>query len=162
MLDAPQLLGQRLATGLVAWRLGARRRGVALQRAQLRLQPGLVLGERFFEQAPLLGAHRFGLGAVLPRLQPRELEGDLLELGALELKLGVLALDLARLLADVREHLRGHVGHRARVEPLQVLGLERMHIEHGQPLCEARSCCVIRACANCLARAQRLELLTCA
>ena len=72
---------------------------------ELRLQARLVLGHRLFEQAPLLGAHRLGLGAELPGLQPGELEGDLLQLGGLEPQLGLLALELAGLLLD-RARLR--------------------------------------------------------
>jgi hypothetical protein len=119
MLDPAQMLGQRLALGaaaLVVCCLALR--GLALELLELRLEARLVIGHGLFEQAPLLGAHRLGLGTELPGLQPGELEGDLLQLGGLEPQLGLLALELARLLLDCARLMRD-----ALVALLQVLAL---------------------------------------
>jgi hypothetical protein len=84
-----------------AWRLGLARGtearlGVsgrpAPQRRQLRLQAGLVLDDGLFEQAPLLGAHRLGLGGELPALVARDLEFELLDLGIAKCEIPILAL----------------------------------------------------------------------
>ena len=75
------------------FRLGVHggRGGFAAQLLQLGAQARLVLGDRLFEQASLVGVHhlgspriasdRLGLGAKLPALQACQLEGDLLGLG---------------------------------------------------------------------------------
>jgi transposase len=65
-----------------------------LQGGQLRLQAGLILEERLLEEPALRGAHRLGLGTELPALQPRQLEVDLLQLGATPGNLGIATDDL--------------------------------------------------------------------
>ena len=96
MLDAAQMRGQRLTPRLAWWRLGLGvrigSRRLASQQLQLFAQAGLVLGQRLFEQATLLGVHGFGLGAELPALESRQLQGDLLDLGLAQRQLAVLAL----------------------------------------------------------------------
>ena len=140
------MLGQCLAPGLaLGWLLGGfgGRHG-ALQGQQLRLQTGLVLGQRFVEHLPLLGVHRFGLGAEAPGPQARQLEGDLLELGVFELdglrlvcdalvalvELLALRADEAALLHQAGQHLLSHLRHDLRRQTAKVLGLEGAHIEH--------------------------------
>lgn len=131
VLHPPQVLGQLLAARL-AWRLAgfvaAPVIGLALQRLQLRLQIRLVLRGGFLEHLPLRGAHAFGAGGELPRLQPRQL-GHLLELGVLELDLGfatlhqlMLLLDLVRLGADLRQQTRGQLRDRLGRQALEVFG----------------------------------------
>jgi hypothetical protein len=72
-------------------RRGRRRRAfLGFGLLQLRLQAGLVLGKCLLKQVPLLGTHRLGLGAELPGFELRQLQGDLLDLGVLELDLAVL------------------------------------------------------------------------
>ena len=159
MLDAAQMVGQQLALGPAATVVGCfALRGPTLELLQLRLQARLVLGDRLFEEAPLLGAHRLGLGTELPRPQPCQIEGDLLQLGGLELQLGVLALelvglmldrdrllcDLARLLrnalvallqelpvlAQLPQHPLGQRRDHLGTQTLQVGIHERVHVEH--------------------------------
>lgn len=72
-----------------------------MQRRQLRLQARLVLDERLGEQHALLGAHRLGLGAELPALQPRQLQLDLVQLRIAPGDLAVLALDLVGLAREL-------------------------------------------------------------
>jgi hypothetical protein len=64
-----------------------------LQRGELRFEVGLVLQERVLEHLPLLGRHRLALGAELPALQARELEGELLDLRVAPGDVAVLALE---------------------------------------------------------------------
>ena len=126
VLDAHQVLGQCLPLGLALW-LHRRRcgcDGLRLQRFELRLQARLVGGQRFFEQQALLGIHGLGAGGELPRLQPRQLERDALDLGVLELDGPVTLGDLPALRSDVLEHLRGHFGQRRGAQTVQVLGFE--------------------------------------
>ena len=126
VLDAHQVLGQCLPFGLAArldrscWRCD----GLGLQRFELRLKARLVGGQRLFEQLALLSVHRLGAGGELPRLQPRQLERDALNLGVLELDGPVALGDLLALSTDVRKHLRGHLGQRCGAQTVQVLGLE--------------------------------------
>ena len=80
----------------------------------MRLEVGLVLQQRVLEHLPLVGRHGLALGAELPALQARQLEGDLLDLRIAPGDVAVLALDLllrevefVSLMLDVLEHLRG-------------------------------------------------------
>ncbi len=142
VFNTHQVFGQGLALG-AAPRLGRCRirlcAGLGLQGFELGLQAGLVGGQRLLEQLALLGVHAFGLGRELPCLQARQLEGDALELGVLEFD-GLVALgdllalpvDSTALLADVLEHLCGHLGQRTRAQTLQVLGFEFVHVEHAR------------------------------
>ena len=130
----------------------------ALQGGQLDLQTGLVLGQRLLEQLALLGVHRFGLGAEAPGLQARQLEGDALDPGVLELDVAGLALDVAHLTlnvptlrADVGQHLAGHFGQCARTQTLEVMGLEGLHIEHVL-IVRSQPAPRIGATSNCLVR----------
>ena len=95
VLNAPQVFGQQLAArfpGRGLGRVGRVGKG-CLQGSQLRLQAGLVLGHRLFEQSALLRVHGLAAGTKLPALQARQLEGDLLQLG-------VPPGDLTRLAGD--------------------------------------------------------------
>ena len=113
MFDAQQVFGQGLALG-PAPRLGRCRVewcvGLRLQGFELCLQAGLVGGQRLLEQLALLGVHALGLGRELPRLQPRQLERDALDLDVAELDGLRLGCNLLALPADVLEHLLGHFG----------------------------------------------------
>ena len=141
VLDAHQVLGQCLPPGLApgfgCWR--RRRDCLRLQGFELRLQAGFVGRQRLLEQLALLGVHGLGAGRELPRLQPRQLERDALDLGVLEfdgpVALGdLLALrrDSLALGMDLRKHLRGHFGQRRRAETVQVLGFEARGCECGR------------------------------
>ena len=132
MLHAHQVVGQRLAFGLAA-RLGRwRRRGDVRgpQRFKLGLQARLVARCRLVKQLALLGIHGFGAGAELPRLQPRQLEHDALELDVTELDGLRLAGNLPTHLGDVAQHLLGHASQRVGAQAAQVLGLKFVHVEH--------------------------------
>lgn len=72
-----------------------------MQRLQLCLQIGFVLGSGVLEHLPLLGVHALRTGAELPCLQARQLKGDLLELGVLELDLAFMALRELLLLLEL-------------------------------------------------------------
>ena len=100
LLHARQVRRQRLALGLAAgflvWRRGPAA-GLRLQGGKLGFQAGLVGGQRLLEDLALLGVHALGLGAELPGLQPRQLEGDALDLRVapfdrLQLRINALAL----------------------------------------------------------------------
>ena len=132
MLHAHQVVGQRLAFGLAA-RLGRWHRGDdarSLQRFELRLQARLVACCRLVEQLALLGVHGFGAGAKLPRLQPRQLKHDALELDVPELDGLRLAGNLLAHLGDVAQHVLGRSGQRVGAQSAQVLGLKFGHVEH--------------------------------
>ena len=79
-----QMFGQWLALGFAfgSRLLGhwGRRLGSSLQRRQPGFQIGHVGRQGLGEELALLGAHALGLGAEAPVLQPRQLEGDLLDL----------------------------------------------------------------------------------
>ena len=79
VLDASQVLGQHLASRLALGLLVGRRRrclaALALQGQQLRLQAGLVFGERLLEHLALLGVHAFGLGSELSLWGNRNMPG---------------------------------------------------------------------------------------
>ena len=47
----------------------------------MRLQTGLISGQRLLEDGALLGVHAFGLGTELPGLQACELERDAFDFG---------------------------------------------------------------------------------
>ena len=139
VLHALQVFGQRLAARLarcrLGWCLGLGQAG--LQGGQLRLQAGLVLGQRFLEQLTLLGRHGLGLGAELPALQARELEVDLLQLhiapgdlAVLARELVILALQRLVLPLDVLDHLRSQRGDRLGRQTVKISGLELTHVEH--------------------------------
>ena len=146
VFDAAQVLGQRLALGLAA-RLAGRRvlRGkLGLQRIELCLQAGLVLGQRLFKQPALLGAHRLGLGAELPGLEPCQFKGDLLQLGALELELALLVLDtliallqLQILNRELGQHLSRQYLRSLWAQTLKVTGFECARIKHA-PIMQER------------------------
>ena len=88
--DAAQVLGQLLAARLaLGRRLWLWRWHMALQDLQLGLQVRLVLGQDVLKHLALLGVHGLGAGTELPGLQARELEGDALDLGVLELDLAI-------------------------------------------------------------------------
>ena len=141
MLDSAQVLGKGLPARLALCSLlaGWRRRclGVA-QSVDARLQSRLVLGQRLLEQAPLVGGHRFRLGAELQAFQPGELEGQLLELRGREPDLRVALGDLTAVRGVDRRHAieqqRGDAGGGLGIETLEVFSLEVTHIEHGHPL----------------------------
>ena len=154
VLDAAQMVGQRLtarATGRclgLGQHLGQR----SLQRRELSFEVGLVLQQRVLEHLPLIGRHGLALGAELPALQARQLERDLLDLRVavcdvavlalqqllLEFELMAFALQLAGLVPDVLEHLRGQRGDGVGRQTLQVLRLEVTHAEHALHL--AKTC----------------------
>ena len=77
------MFGQWLALGFA---FGSRllghwgRRLGSLQRRQPGFQIGHVGSQGLGEEFALLGVHALGLGAEAPVLQPRQLEGDLLDL----------------------------------------------------------------------------------
>ena len=122
VLHALQVLGQCLATrpaGCVLgqhWDFGL----LALERGQLRLEAGFVLGQRLGEQRALLRRHGLGPGAELPTLQARQLQVELVQariapgdLAALAFELAPLGLDLLVLGLDLQAHAlqqRHHVG----------------------------------------------------
>lgn len=113
-----------------------------MQRLQLCLQIGFVLGSGVLEHLPLLGVHALRTGAELPCLQARQLKGDLLELGVLELDLAFMALrelllllELACLRRQFGEHAGGEPGHRRRIHRLQRLGVERLEVHHSRTDC---------------------------
>lgn len=103
VLHALQVLGQLLAARAARRVPRNRRQGrrLRLQRGQLRLQARLVLDQRLGEQHALLGAHRLGLGAELPALQPRQLQLDLVQLRIAPGDLAVLVLDLGGLALEL-------------------------------------------------------------
>ena len=116
VLDAAQVIGQCLAARATRRCLGGGRRlgKGSLQRGELGLEVGLVLQQGVLEHLPLVGRHGLALGAELPALQARQLEGDLLDLRIAPGDVAVLALDLTlrevefvSLMLDVLEHLRG-------------------------------------------------------
>jgi hypothetical protein len=139
VLDAAQVIGQCLAARATRSYLGLGRRlgQSGLQRGELRLEVGLVLQERVLEHLSLIGRHGLALGAVLPALQARQLEGDLLDLRVAPGDVTVLALEqllldlkVSRLLLDVPKHLRGQRRDGLLRQTLQVLRLEVTHAEH--------------------------------
>lgn len=154
VIDASQMIGQHLAARATRSFLGLGRRlgQRSLQRGKLRLQVGLVLQQRVLEHLPLIGRHALALGAELPALQARELEGDLLDLRVAERNVAVLALQqlllefelvafalqFAGLVPDVLEHLPGQRGDGVRGQTLQVLRLEVTHAEHALHLAKRR------------------------
>jgi hypothetical protein len=167
VFDAAQVLGQRLAARL-ALHVGeclVRRIGIALQDQQPRGQIGFVLGQRVLEHPTLLSVHRLGARAELPGLQPRELERDALDLRVLEQDLAVPPGDVLVLrgnhrvarvqllvaLGQLREQRGGQLCHGALVQTFEVLGLERVHIEH-VPIVGSELACCHRATSNCRAR----------
>lgn len=131
VLDAVQVLGQLLAPRLA---LGCRgRRGlcvITLQRLELGLQVGFVLGQRVLEHLALLSVHRLCLGTKLPRLQPRQLEGDALDLGVLEADLAVATGQQFVLGGQLCQQRRGQLNYGILAQALEVLGLEGARIEH--------------------------------
>lgn len=140
LLHARQVWRQCLALGLAAllllWSTPACA-GAGLQSGELRFQAGLIGRQRLFEDLALLRVHALGLGAELPRLQPRELERDALDLRVapldrLRLRVDTLALfaNVLALLCDVSQHSRRRLGQFDGTQGLEVLGLHRMHIEH--------------------------------
>lgn len=164
VLDATQVLGQRLTARLA---LVLRRRLVSLiafvlQCLQLCIEIGFVFGQRRFEQLALLGAHRLGLRAELPTLQPGELEHDALDLGVLELDLaiplrdvrvlgferGLLGGQLRAIGGQLRQQRRRKLVHGTLAQTLEVLGRERVHIEH-EPIVCSPSTAAIGASSNC-------------
>jgi hypothetical protein len=135
VLDALQVLGQLLATRAARGVLGHHGclRQLGLQRRQLRLQAGFVLGQGLGKQRALLRRHGFALGAELPALQARELQVELLQLRIAPDDLAALAFDLACLLLDVLAHARQH-RHHIGGQPLFVDGgqfLQTKHASHG-------------------------------
>ena len=146
VVDATQMVGQRLAARATRGRLelGLRLGQRSLQRGELRFEVGFVLQQRVLEHLPLIGRHGLALGAELPALQARQLEGDFLDLRVavgdvavlaleqllLEFELMAVALQLAGFVGDVLEHLRGQRGDGVRRQTLQVLRLEVTHAEH--------------------------------
>ena len=146
MLDATQMVGQRLtarATRSFLW-LGLRLGQRGLQCGELRFEVGFILQQRVLEHLPLLGRHRLALGAELPALQARQLEGDLLDLRVAECDVAVLALEqlvldlkVSCLLLDAPEHLRGQRRDGLLRQTLQVLRLEVTHAEHASHLAKA-------------------------
>jgi hypothetical protein len=98
VLDTAQVFGQllaaRLALGCLQVRAPPRGAMHPAGLATVRLQVCLVLGQRILEHLALLGVHRLGLGTKLPRLQPRQLERDALDLGVLELDLAITPGDM--------------------------------------------------------------------
>jgi hypothetical protein len=127
-----------------------------LQGIELRLQVGLVLGGGVLEHLPLLGVHALGARAELPGLQARQLEGDLLELGVLELDLALIALreffvllDLAALCAQLEQHAGGNLRHRRRLHCPQRLGVECVEVHHREPIVRTAEAARIGTCANC-------------
>ena len=79
-----QMFGQWLALGFAFGSRLLGHWGRLLGRSLQRRQPGLQIGhvgcQGLSEEFALLGAHALGLGAEAPVLQPRQLEGDLLDL----------------------------------------------------------------------------------
>ena len=139
LVHARQMGRQCLALGLAAWLLvgctGAW--GGVLQSLELGLKARLVGGQRLLEDVALLGVHGFSFGAELPGLQPGQLERDALDLrvpplDGLGLGVDALALlaDVLALLSDVGEQLRGDCAQFTRAQRLEVLGFDRLHIEH--------------------------------
>jgi hypothetical protein len=108
-----------------------------LQGLQLRLEVGLVLGQRVLEHLALLGVHRLGLRAELPGLQARQLERDAFDLGVLELDLAiapgdvlVLGRERGLLGRQLCKQRCGNLGDCALAQTPEVFGLERVHVEH--------------------------------
>jgi hypothetical protein len=142
LLHARQMGRQWFALGLafavlLGLLLGCAAASASLQGGELGLQAGLVSGQGFFEDVALLGVHGFSPGAELPGFQARQLERDAFDLRVAPLdglRLGVdapaLLADVAALLVDVSQHLRGDGGQFARAQRLEVLGFDRMHVEH--------------------------------
>ena len=119
LVHARQVGRQCFALGLAAGLLlgctgaGGAALGGGMQGCELGLQAGLVSGQRLLEDVALLGVHGLGLGAELPGLQPRQLEGDALDLcvtplDGLRLRFDpfVLFADVFSLLANMGQHLR--------------------------------------------------------
>ena len=145
VLHALQVFGQRLAARPAGGILGCRRHlgQPGLQGCQLRLQIGLVLGQRLGEQRALLRRHRLGLGAALPALQARQFDVDLLQpriapgdlavlafdLSTLARDVVVLARDLVRLLLDALAHAFEHGLHR-RGQCVFVDVAQTKHVRH--------------------------------
>jgi hypothetical protein len=140
VFHALQVFGQRLAFGLAPGfddNSRTLRAALALQRFELRLQAGLVSGQRFLEQLALLGAHALGPGAKAPGLQACELVCDALNLDVaqpdgvrLEIDLLSLLSNVLALFGDVLKHLGGHFGQCTETQTVQVLGFEFVHVEH--------------------------------
>ena len=108
-----------------------------MQGVQLRLQIRFVFNGGVLEHLPLFGVHALGTRAELPGLQARELEGDLLELGVLELDLALVALrgvlvllDLAALCGQLGQHAGGQLSHGCRLHRPQRLGVECLEVHH--------------------------------
>ena len=126
--------GPALRSQLVG--LGGRARGL-LQRGKLRLQAGLVGGQRLGEQLALLGAHALGLGAELPAPQLCELERDLLDLRVppqdlllrrtqplvLRANMRGLLINMRSLLVETRQQLRNQRTQFFPTQTLEVCGL---------------------------------------
>jgi hypothetical protein len=143
MLDATQVLGQGLAAR-PALAVTCRCLGLfgllrlALQHLQLRLQAGLVFGQR--TSSNICRCWAFIASVLAPNFQafkPRELERDALDLGVLELdgtvvfgKLPTRCVDLRILRYELAAHRCGQLGHCAGAQGLEVLCPERLHIEH--------------------------------
>ncbi len=129
MFFAPQVFGQRAATrfGFAVVTRAGWRRSSAPGLVELGLQTGLILNQRFFEEPTLFGAHCLGLGAELPGLQLGELEGDLLNLGVLELELAVLA-------AQALQHLLGECCDGLGSQTFEVFFREQLQVLHASIL----------------------------
>ena len=143
LVHARQMGRQCFALGLAAGLLlgctgaGGAALGGGMQGCELGLQAGLVSGQRLLEDVALLGVHGLGLGTELPGLQPRQLEGDALDLcvtplDGLRLRFDPLVLfaNVFALLANVGQHFRCNDGQFASAERLDILSCDRMYIEH--------------------------------
>ena len=87
VIDSAQVIGQRLAARLRLSPGRGRPVGglvLTLQRGEVCGQVCFVLGCSGLEHLALLGVQLLRVGTKLPRLQSREFERDLLELGVLE------------------------------------------------------------------------------
>jgi len=147
VVNAAQVRGQGLTARLLTRRPGCGRclGQCRLKRGELGLEVGLVLQQRVLEHLPLLGRHRLALGAELPALQARQLEGDLLDLGVAERDVAILALQLLLLglevslaLLDMPEDLRDQRRGGLLRQTLQVRRLEVTHAEHAPHLAKSR------------------------
>lgn len=99
----------------------------------------------------LLRVHRLDLGAEFPGFKASELEGDALDLRVLELDLALVPRNVLGLLGQPGEHRSGQLCHGAFAQTLEVLRLERVHIEHG-PIVGMRVARRHRASSDCPAR----------
>jgi len=135
-----QVWRQCFTLGLAAWLLvwcAAVFAGGALQDGQLRLQAGLISGQRLLEERALLGVHAFGPGAKLPSLQARQLKRDALDLriaplDGLGLRVQALALfaNVFALLPNMGQQLCRNFGPFTGVQSRKILGFQCMQIEH--------------------------------